>query len=94
MYKQIMPATDWFYVDFVKAENTITLYPLAAWALTDDIKVIGLISVPGTQQVTEDPIARLVSVPPSTSGHYKHREELSQNEITALKNNGYLKLGS
>lgn len=34
IYKQIIPATHWFYVDYI--QEAITLYPVAAWAMLED----------------------------------------------------------
>lgn len=93
MYKQIIPATDWFYIEQHKEMDTLTIYHLAAWGLTEtEGHVIGLISVAGSQRFDkENKMARLVSVPPNQIGSYKHRDELSLIEKKALQNNGYLK---
>ena len=93
MYKQIIPATDWFYIEYHKEMDTLGMYHLAAWGLTEtEGHVIGLISVTGSQRFDkENKMARLVSVPPNEIGYYKHRDELSFLEKEALKNNGYLK---
>jgi len=91
MYKQIIPAAEWFYVEHSKIQDNIVVYYIAAWALTDAGHIIGLISVHGSH--THDKgnnMARLVTVPPTGSGQYKHRVELSENECKALENNGYL----
>lgn len=91
-YKQIIPASDWFYVDHSENDSEIVIYHIAAWALTEKGIVIGLISVNGSQSFDEEnKMARLVTVPPTDSGAYKHKNELSDLENNALKNDGHLK---
>lgn len=93
MYKQIIPATDWFHVEYKKTQNNLCMYRIVAWGLTEEGQVIGLISVNGSQQNDglNNKMARLVTVPPTGGGMYKHRDELSELEREALQNDGYLK---
>lgn len=93
MYKQIIPATGWLYVEHHKEQDAIAIYYLAAWALKEeDGHVIGLISVTGSQQFDDtNKMARLVTVPPNNVGCYKHINELSPLEKRALDNDGFLK---
>ena len=85
-YKQIIPATDWFYVDIAE-NNDVIVYHIAVWGLTEENSVIGLISVPGAQKwgPTANFSARLMTVPPSKTGMYKHKSELSEKEIKKLE---------
>lgn len=89
-YKQIIPATDWFYVDS-STNNDVIIYHIAAWGLTEENSVIGLVSVNGAQAFNPkgDFLARLITTPPSCSGRYKHKNELSEREIKKLENERY-----
>lgn len=85
-FKSIISAADWVFVVFpVQPFNELIVWRLAAWALTDEGDVAGLISVPGGGP--EDKLmganCRLVT-PPPLRGVYKHMSELDQSEKTAL----------
>lgn len=70
-YLQITPATDWFFV-FNRGTASVTVFHVAAWALTDAGNVIGLIgSVKGE---------RLVEPPGVRDGIYLHRDQLTDAE--------------
>ena len=97
--KQMIDAKDWFFVNELNLPHhqALTVWYVAAWALHDDGKIIGMISVPnsdafhtneeGKSKIRDNWTARLVTVPP-TGGIYKHREELTEEEKKALANNG------
>ncbi|STX88337.1 hypothetical protein [Legionella feeleii] len=89
MYKQICPATDWFYIE--NHNNAIGIYYVAAWALTED-GVFGLISVGRGHRNDTSKCARLIKVPPTGVGMYKHKEELDKMELQALESDGYLEI--
>lgn len=85
-YKQIISAIDWFYVDSA-VNNDMIIYHIAAWGLTEENTVIGLISVQGAQNWdSENTCAKLITVPPSKTGMYKYKNELSEREIKKLEN--------
>lgn len=69
MYKQIMPAVDWFF------KHDDTVWNVAAFALTEDGKVLGLVGA-GSD-------GYLKTVPTMTNGVYLHRRQLSAGEIEA-----------
>lgn len=81
-YVQISPATDWYFRhdNTPHDERPCTVYQIAAWALTEEGKIVGLVSVrdPDTQR------AKLVT-PPPLPGDYLHREQLSADEIEYAK---------
>lgn len=93
-YKSIITAEPgWFYLEPSQANrdpNTWTRSPMfsrvAAWALTDDDKVIGLI---GAQQVLKrdgtphEPYARL-HLPDAGIGYYKHLNDFTKAELDLL----------
>ena len=90
MYKQIIPSHDWFYVN--NTDVHIVIWRIAAWCLTEDGLVIGLISIDNSMQCDEsNKMAKLVSVPPNNSGMYKHKDELTEEEKKALNTEGYKK---
>lgn len=92
MYKQITPATDWFYIEHHKEQDSMGMYYVAAWGLCETSgNVYGLISVTGSGRYDDDKSARLVRVPPNETGMYKHKNELNSIEQQALKNDGFLK---
>jgi hypothetical protein len=68
-YKQIMPAIDWYF----KFENTV--WNIAAFALTADDKVIGLVGAGNDGYLT--------TVPTQTKGVYLQRRQLSEEELAA-----------
>jgi hypothetical protein len=66
---QIMPAIDWYF------KHDSTVWNLAAFALTDDGKTIGLVGAGND--------GTLKPVPVETKGAYLHRRQLTDDEITA-----------
>lgn len=82
MYKQIISATDWYFRhDAPPGGGSLpVVYQIAAWALTDDGNVIGLVTV----RDPETGRPKLVS-PPPIPGDYLHREQLTEQEIAATK---------
>ena len=81
-YKQIMPSTDWYFRhDHVEVCSTkSTVYQLAAWALTHDGEIVGLVTV----RDVETGRPKLVT-PPPIAGDYLHREQLEADEVSASK---------
>lgn len=91
MYKQIIPAQDWFFLTYDPDQRTLSIFCLAAWGLTEEGIVIGLVSVSNSQRHdTDNKCARLVTVPPIT-GYYKCKDELTELESRVIKQGGYLK---
>jgi len=79
MYKQIIPAEDWFFVS-KDTGGKIVVFRVAAWALQEDGgDVVGLVG-----HVTSEPnrTPRLIPVPPD-GGLYKHLSELTISELKA-----------
>ncbi|MCS3459119.1 hypothetical protein [Aeromonas sp. BIGb0445] len=75
-YKQIMPADGWHFRHETAQQNgDFVMYRLAAWALTHDGNVIGLVAANFQDQQPQ----RLFSVPP-VPGVYKHADELTKYE--------------
>ncbi|VXD06837.1 Methionyl-tRNA formyltransferase [Enterobacterales bacterium 8AC] len=80
-YKQIIPATDWYFRHFTEQKDyPIVVYPLAAWALNEEGKVVGLVAVYDPAEVK----AKLVT-PPPLKGNYLHRDQLTEEELAASK---------
>ncbi len=73
-YLQIIPATDWFFA-FNRGTASVTVFHVAAWALTEGGNVIGLIG-----SVNGD---RLVEPPGARDGMYLHRDQLSPDQLGA-----------
>lgn len=90
IYKTITQADNWFYV-VEKNEHGIgpTVQRIAAWAQNEEGDVIGLMSV--TKGGYNDPQGRstngLIQIPP-LRGVYKHKDELSVEEIELSKKPG------
>ncbi|MFK0665720.1 hypothetical protein [Aeromonas salmonicida] len=75
-FKQIMPADGWYFRHETAQQNgDFVMYRLAAWALTHDGNVIGLVAANFQDQQPQ----RLFGVPP-VPGVYKHAEELTKAE--------------
>ena len=81
-YKQLLPATDWYFRhDNVEGCSTkSTVYQLAAWALTHEGDIVGLVTV----RDFETGRPKLIPPPPIT-GDYLHREQLDADEVLASK---------
>lgn len=73
-YKNLIPATDWFYVH--KQSIVPVVYHVAAFALDEQDKVVGLIPV--AQGNNNAP--RLVPPPSGVDGFYLHRDQLNEQE--------------
>ena len=75
-YKQIIPATDWYFrhdnVSGVTGKST--LYQLAAWALKENGEVVGLVTV------RDDNGRPKLVTPPPVPGDYLHKEQLTDDE--------------
>lgn len=69
-YKQIIPATDWYFrhdnVSGVAGKSTV--YQLAAWALKENGEVVGLVTV------RDDNGRPKLVTPPPVPGDYLHKE--------------------
>lgn len=85
-YTAMMPATDWFFVHEYPGGNatrTHTVHHLAAWALTEDGEITGLVPV-SDANVKRGLTAKLVA-PPPVEGSYVHREQLTASMLKSLK---------
>ncbi|ELU3374160.1 methionyl-tRNA formyltransferase [Escherichia coli] len=75
-YKQIIPATDWYFrhdnVSGVAGKSTV--YQLAAWALKENGEVVGLVTV------RDDNGRPKLVTPPPVPGDYLHNEQLTDDE--------------
>lgn len=80
-FQQLLPADGWFFRHLAQDESgDAVLYRLAAWALTGDGTVIGLVAPNAPNQQTQ----RLMGVPPGL-GEYLHFDELTDSELRELK---------
>ncbi|MGO2241119.1 MAG: hypothetical protein ACTH5D_05110 [Halomonas sp.] len=81
-YAQISPATNWYFrhENSPHDERPCTVYQVAAWALTEEGEVVGLVTVrdPETKR------AKLVT-PPPLPGDYLHQDQLSAEESEYAK---------
>jgi hypothetical protein len=75
-YKTIIPSTDWFFVQ-KELPSGPNVMRVAAWALTEEGEVIGLLGPIAPWQ--KDPHARLVP-PPPVEGTYLHLSQLTDKE--------------
>lgn len=79
----ISSVSDWFF-RHDGTDGAPVVYQIAAWGLTDEGEVIGLVSAFGIQQGEQRRAPHLVAVPP-VPGTYLHRDQLSQEEQEASK---------
>lgn len=95
-YKSVVAALDWVFVVLpVPPGNELIVWRIAAWALSEQGDVVGLVSVRGGGQGDEvmGKTCRLVA-PPPLRGIYKHISELDQDEKTALLSGKPIKIES
>jgi len=78
MIKQIIPATDWFFIVPAADDKKKQIIPLFVWALYGDGTVIGMTSFPLYTPKKIPFHNRLVDVP--IMGEYKHWYALSDSE--------------
>lgn len=86
-FKTIIPANDWFFIHKVPMAANENVQTLAAFALTDEGTVIGLIPV-GAKEKGGNVIApQLTSVPALSDGRYVHLNDLTetQRELAGIK---------
>jgi len=76
--KNIIPATDWFFVhrDDEDALARPTVWHLAAWGVNDTGDIVGLVSPAGK---SSNGVPSLAIVPP-VEGKYLHRDQLTDIE--------------
>lgn len=90
IYKTITQADNWFYV-VEKNEHGIgpIVMRVAAWAQNEEGDVNGLISVTkgGYDDLQGKSTNGLIQIPP-LRGVYKHKDELSEEEIALSKKPG------
>ena len=90
-YKTVTQATDWFYVipqkEGVNQEQIV--WRIGVWAQNDEGEIIGLISVTkgGYDDINKNEFNHLVAIPP-LRGCYKHRDELTPEQLTLSKKPG------
>lgn len=78
VYTQISPATDWFFRhDNPSPNGPPIVYPIAAWAVIEGKRIVGLIAadLPLDQGATQ----ALHQVPP-VPGVYLHASQLNEQE--------------
>lgn len=77
----IMPADGWYFV-IANSANKFepVVWNLAAWGLTMNGEVIGLVGALGSQQGEKRASPRLVGVPP-VPGEYLHKSQLTEIEL-------------
>lgn len=80
-YTSIASATDWYFIHKDTHDKPV-VYQVAAWGLTKEGKVIGLVSAFPSREGEGAP--QLNSVPP-VPGRYLHRDQLTQEEFDASK---------
>ena len=83
VYTQISPATDWFFRhDNPSPKGPPIVYPLAAWAVVEGKRIVGLVAaaLPLEQGATQT----LHQVPP-VPGVYLHVSQLTDQEQASAK---------
>ncbi|WP_081712854.1 MULTISPECIES: hypothetical protein [Burkholderia] len=81
MYKEITPSTDWFFVHDGHNENAPpVVWHVAAWGLTEEGEVVGLIGAFGREDGSKGKTPRLIQVP-AVPGSYLHLRQLTAAEL-------------
>lgn len=74
-YSSFSPCEDWYYVGYTD-DGASAVYRLAGWAIREGA-VIGLIST----WPNKDGVPQLVAPPAVFKGQYKHKSDLSQEQL-------------
>lgn len=89
-YKMILTAErGWFFVQTDHAQILSpgpVIFRVAAWALTEDDKVVGLIGlgIHGSPGTSDNRQTHLHEPPIHVNGEYRHYNDLTQAELTYL----------
>lgn len=75
-FKSISPCDGWYYVGHSVMGRANIVYKIAAWGLTDNNEVFGLIPVTTSEHVVPG-----LELPPAIGGTYKSREQLTEEEL-------------
>jgi hypothetical protein len=75
--QSICSSPDWFFVH-EGSQGQLIVYRVAAWGLTEEGQVYGLVS----HQEMQDRPVQLVPVP-AIPGAYRHKDELSEEQLKA-----------
>lgn len=86
VYKSIAGAAgDWFYVQTVNVKNNDPIvFRVAAWALTEDGRVVGLVATGGGSQVANVSPRLFSAASPGVEGDYFHRSQLPPNALAKI----------
>lgn len=86
-FKTIIPANDWFFVHKLATGSNENVRTLAAFALTDEGTVVGLLPVGAKEKGGNVVSAQLSPVPPVSDGRYVHLNDLTdkQRELAGIK---------
>lgn len=80
---QVTPCEHWFYAHFDDDEGDWTVTPLAAWGLTDEGEVLGLLPVTSGAD-TDTNFPKLVPAP-NVGGRIIHGSKMTPMQISASK---------
>lgn len=78
----ICPADNWYYVAEHVDTKKVYVWPVAVWVIDDAGDVQGY---SGGTTTRDNPAHARLFVPPCDIGTYKHRDELSEEELNAAR---------
>lgn len=77
---QVIACSDWYYVEWAEAHLDWRVTVVAAWGLTADGGVVGLIPASGSRNGTNSTAPQLVPAP-ALGGQLIHESKLSNKQL-------------
>ena len=76
---QVTPCSDWFYVEWNEHSLDWNVMLVAAWGLTSEGRVVGLVPASGSRSGPNSTAPQLVPAP-SLGGTFVHESKLSEKQ--------------
>ncbi len=77
---QLTPCADWYFVEWDNHKLDWLVSPVAAWGLTADGEVLGMLPVAGLKDSAMPMYPHLVAAP-ATAGKFSHVSKLTEKQL-------------